>query len=223
MRFNSLQILFLFVTFCAFTHVHGQRVSPRIDSVFNVAEQYVNTYEATNRNDGAVFDYFRAYAGEYANKMMVGGKQLAHCGFAVYAIFYEAGYKIKVKEWGRAANFTQCQPITKLGKSYALGVNKLKPANVIIYSPLKGWFSGYHVGILRETFPTYATVYESNTSHKGSVYPVLKKYDGFYLKIRPYWIMSRAVDCLCDASPSDLKRVKTLKTKYLKNFKPISR
>ncbi|WP_428658146.1 hypothetical protein [Runella sp.] len=224
MRLNSTKILFLFVAVCAFTHVYGQGTRTRIDSVFSVAERYVNTYETTNRNDGALFDYWRAYAGDYANKMKVGGKQLAHCGFAVYAIFYEAGYKIPIKEWGRAYNYTQCVPVTNIGKqAYALAIGKVKPTNVIIYAPLKGWFSGYHVGILREKFPTYATVYESNTSTKGSVYPVVKKYDGYYLKIRPYWIMWKAVDCLCNSVPSDLTKVKNLKTNYLQNFKPAKR
>lgn len=221
MRFNSIQILFLFINVCIAFDVHGQRISTRIDSVFTVAERYVGYYERTNKNDGEVFDYWRAYAGENLNTIKTGGKQLAHCGFAVYAIFYEAGYKIPVKEWGRAANFSQCKLVTTIrGTAYSVGLEKVKPTNVIIYSPLKGWFSGYHVGILKEKYPTYATVYESNTSAKSSAYPTQNRNDGYYLKIRPYWIMYKAVDCLCDATKSDTKKVQTLKNKYLKTFKP---
>lgn len=220
MRSNSIKVLFLFVTICAFVNVHGQGTGSRIDSVFFVAERYVNTFEATNRNDGEVFDYFRGFAGESVNKMTFGGKQLAHCGFAVYAIFYEAGYKLPVKEWGRAKSFADCKLVTNVGKAYAVGLDKIKPANIVVYQPLKGWFSSYHTGILKEKYATYATVYESNTSARSSVYKTQNRNDGFYLKIRPYWIMWKVVDCLCDATPSDPKKVQTLKNKYLKNFKP---
>ena len=169
--------------------------------------------ERTRSNDHPLFDFYRATISKNLNSW-----KAPYCGCAVYAWHLLAGLKPQNNNPAVALSWKRKEGVTLGTKTTPEQVKKLKTGMVVLMK-----FSRYHVGILKEAYPSYVVTIEGNTTNANSINRVAGKVDGVMEKIRPYYLLIGAYDWYSDAKPVEVQKYLEMRKKYVSPLKTINK